>query len=260
MARIKIRGWRWLRDPRGGNPGWKLDQRRLGFAVLSRGWGTAGTSFDGRRVSSDFFHPRSLPLDSRTYTYIYIYRASVDIVAFEQMRTFGVRWRVDMAVGWFQMILDLQGWIKKEGGIHGKVKWISRDSPSFSSPPLPFCFSHFFAHSSLVSLFSKNDALPPDQFYTLDEIKRERGKRRKEKDQPPRKGKEGKENPARRRISMRIVAADDDRSFSVVGYQEGREVEESALTVPFVPWIFPLFRSSRGYAGLMLSLWTKGGR
>lgn len=30
---------------------------------------------------------------------------------------------------------------------------------------------------------------------------------------------------------MRIVAADDDRSFSVVGYQEGREVE-SALTVP----------------------------
>lgn len=135
MARIKIRGWRWLRDPRGGNPGWKLDQRRLGFAVLSRGWGTAGTSFDGRRVSSDFFHPHSLPLDSRTYTYVY--RASVDIVAFEQMRTFGVRWRVDMAVGWFQMILDLQGWIKKEGGIHGKVKWISRDSPSFSSPPFP---------------------------------------------------------------------------------------------------------------------------
>lgn len=53
---------------------------------------------------------------------------------------------------------------------------------------------------------------------------------------------------------MRIVAADDDRFFSVVGYQEGREVEESALTVPFVPWIFPLFRPSRGYAGLMLSL------
>lgn len=51
---------------------------------------------------------------------------------------------------------------------------------------------------------------------------------------------------------MRIVAADDDRSFLVVGYQEGRE--ESALTVPFVPWIFPLFRPSRGYAGLMLSL------
>lgn len=257
MARIKIRGWRWLRDPRGGNPGWKLDQRRLGFAVLSRGWGTAGTSFDGRRVSSDFFHPHSLPLDSRTYTYIYIYSQR----GYRSFRTDEDFWcKVEGGHG--------RGLISNDPGFAGVNKKRRRDpresemnfswQPFFLLSPFPFCFSHFFAHSSLVSLFSKNDALPPDQFYTLDEIKRERGKRRKEKDQPPRKGKEGKENPARRRISMRIVAADDDRSFSVVGYQEGREVEESALTVPFVPWIFPLFRPSRGYAGLMLSLWTKG--
>lgn len=83
------------------------------------------------------FLPPPFPSPRQSYVYVYIYIASVDIVAFEQMRTFGVRWRVDMAVGWFQMILDLQGWIKKEGGIHGKVKWISRDSPSFSSPPFP---------------------------------------------------------------------------------------------------------------------------
>lgn len=79
----------------------------------------------------------------------------------------------------------------------------------------------------------------------MDEIKRESraGKRRKEKEErsSPKveegNGGGGGKSRENENFNADRIAADDDRSFSVVGYQEGREVEESALTV------FPSFVS-----------------
>lgn len=105
----------------------------------------------------------------------------------------------------------------------------------------------------------------------MDEIKRESraGKRRKEKEErsSPKveegNGGGGGKSRENENFNADRIAADDDRSFSVVGYQEGREVEESALTVfpSFVPLDFlPPFssRGEEGYAGSMLSIRTKG--
>lgn len=131
-------------------------------------------------------------------------------------------------------------------------------SRSLPSLPLSFCFSHFFAHSSLVSLFSEERCFCRRISFIRvgrDQERIARGKKEKGERSSPKveegNGGGGGKSRENENFNADRIAADDDRSFSVIGYQEGREVEESALTVfpSFVPLDFlPLF-SSRGEGG-----------
>lgn len=148
-----------------------------------------------------------------------------------------------MAVGWFQMILDLQGWIKKGGGI---VPWESEMNFSWQPffllpPPTSSCFSHFFAHSSLVSLFSKNDALPPDQFYTFWTRSRENHTGEKEKrERSTPKVEEGKGGGRRgRKIPWEREFQCGWWSIFFGGWLSGKQRGWKCFDrFNFVPWIF----------------------
>ena len=144
-------------------------------------------------------------------------------------------------------------------------------SRSLPSLPLSFCFSHFFAHSSLVSLFSEERCFCRRISFIRvgrDQERIARGKKEKGERSSPKveegNGGGGGKSRENENFNANRIAADDDRSFSMVGYQEGREVEESALTVslPSFRWIFfPFFRAGgreEGYGGSMLSIRTKG--
>lgn len=128
-------------------------------------------------------------------------------------------------------------------------------SRSLPSLPLSFCFSHFFAHSSLVSLFSEERCFCRRISFIRvgrDQERIARGKKEKGERSSPKveegNGGGGGKSRENENFNADRIAADDDRSFSMVGYQEGREVEESALTVfpSFVPLDFLPPFSSRG--------------
>lgn len=120
------------------------------------------------------------------------------------------------------MILDFQGWIKK--GRLSTGKWneflVANHRFFFFSFPF-FPFLHYVCAVFLCFRCFQEGCFSGWILY--DEIERSiRKRRRKIQARCGRGGKQRRKNPKGMRISMRIVVVDDDRSFSVVRYQEGR--------------------------------------